>query len=69
MSNKVDSYCKELQKNNIEGFILPSKDNKWFFTFLVTLLNEKSFKLLNSKTPKSELKDFYDSIINPKKLH
>ena len=65
MSDK--NYCKELQKNNIEGFILPSKDNKWFFTFLVTLLNEKSFKLLNSKTPKPELKDFYDSITNPKK--
>jgi hypothetical protein len=67
MSNKVDSYCKEIEKNNIEGFIIPSKDNKWFFTFLVTLLNEKSFKLLDSKTPKTELKDFYDSIKSPKK--
>ena len=69
MNIKEDNYCDELKKNNKEGFIIPSKDNKWFFTFLVTLLNEKSFKLINSKIPKSTTKELYDIIKEPERIN
>lgn len=67
--SKSNSYCDNLAKNNVDGFIIPSKDNKWFFTFLVTLLNEKSFKLINSKTSKSDLKELYDIIKEPLRIN
>ena len=49
MSVKSDNYCDKLKKSNQEDFIIPSKDYKWFLSFLVTLLNEKSFNLINAK--------------------
>jgi len=48
MSVKSDNYCDTVN----DKIINPSKDYKWFLSFLVTLLNEKSFKLIKEKEKK-----------------
>lgn len=49
----ADIYCDKLKiAITKEEFILPSKNNKWFFTFLVTLLNDMTFALIQSKISK-----------------
>ena len=64
--SKSNSYCKNLDINsNKDDFIIPSKDNKWFFTFLVTLLNEKSFELINNKNYTTDQANLYAIIKDP----
>jgi hypothetical protein len=46
----IGSDCDALN----DTIINPSKDYKWFLSFLVTLLNEKSFNLINDKIIKNK---------------
>jgi hypothetical protein len=67
MSVKENTYCGKLK----ETIITPSNEYKWFFPFLVTLLNEKSIDIIkiNDKEKPDikyeKLKDFFNLIINP----
>lgn len=63
MSEKKPSYCEKLKDDII---IEPTKDNNWFFNFLVTLLNESSNKLIEKK--QSHLKKILVNSIDGKSI-
>jgi hypothetical protein len=63
----IGSDCDALN----DTIINPSKDYKWFLSFLVTLLNEKSFNLINDKIIKNKSQQsqqyiLFDNIQNKK---
>jgi hypothetical protein len=68
MSVKEKTYCEKLKETIITPFN-EYYEYKWYFPFLVTLLNEKSYAIINDKEKLDikyeKLKDFFNLIKNP----